>query len=152
MKRTALVLVLGLALAGAAYCGFYFLGSATERGLMESPIPELAWLRKEFNLNDSEFRRISALHAAYRPACEERCRRIAAKNTELKALLDQTNALTPEIEKTLSEAAELRLECQRAMLKHFIEVSKTMPPSQGKRYLVWVEEKTFLPDYGMGMQ
>jgi hypothetical protein len=66
--------------------------------------------------------------------------------------LDQTNALTPEIEKTLSEAAELRLECQRAMLKHFIEVSKTMPPSQGKRYLVWVEEKTFLPDYGMGMQ
>ena len=152
MKRSGLILVLGLALAGAAYCGFYFLGSAAERNLMESPVPELAWLRKEFNLNGAEFKRISELHAAYRPGCEERCRRIAAKNSELKALLAQTNALTLEIEKKLTEAAELRLECQRAMLKHFIEVSKTMPPEQGKRYLVWVEERTFLPDYGMGMK
>src|SRR5437667_6245062 len=102
MKRALLILVLGVALAGAAYCGFYFLGSATERGLMESPVPELAWLRKEFNLNDAEFKRISELHAAYRPGCEERCRRIAAKNAELKVLLDQTNALTTEIEKKLS--------------------------------------------------
>jgi hypothetical protein len=152
MKRTGLILVLGLALAGAAYCGFYFLASATGRGLMESPVPELAWLRKEFNLNDAEFKRISELHAAYRPGCEERCRRISAKTAELKLLLATTNILTPEIEKKLAEASELRLECQKAMLKHFIEVSKTMPPAQGKRYLVWVEERTFLPDYGMGME
>ena len=152
MKRTILILVLGLALAGVAYCGFYFLGSASQRDLMESPAPELTWLKKEFNLSDAEFKRVSQLHAAYRPQCEERCRRIAAKNAELKALLGQTNALTGEIEKKLAEASELRLECQKAMLKHFIEVSQTMPPEQGKRYLAWVEERTFVPDYGMGME
>jgi len=152
MKPAVLILVLGIALAGAAYCGFYFLGSASQRDLMKSPAPELAWLKKEFNLSEKEFSRVSALHAAYRPQCEERCRRIAAKNAELKALLNQTNALTTEVEKKLTEASELRLECQQAMLKHFIEVSQTMPPEQGKRYLAWVEERTFLPDYGMGME
>jgi hypothetical protein len=30
------------------------------------------------------------------------------------------------------------------MLQHFFEVSQTMPPEEGKRYLAWVEEKTFL--------
>jgi len=149
MKRTILIVILGLVMAGASYCGFYFLASAAQRDLMESPTPELAWLRKQFNLSDTEFKRVSELHSAYRPDCEERCRRIAAKNAELKALLGQTNTLTPEIEKKLAEAAQLRLECQRAMLQHFIEVSRTMPPEQGKRYLAWVQERTFLSDYGM---
>jgi len=152
MKRAILIFILGIALAGAAYCGFYFLGSASQRDLTESPAPELMWLKKEFSLNDAEFKRVSALHAAYRPQCEERCRRIAAKNDELRALLGQTNALTAEIEKKLTEASELRLECQKAMLEHFIEVSQTMPPERGKRYLAWVEERTFVPDYGMGME
>jgi hypothetical protein len=70
----------------------------------------------------------------------------------LKALLAQTNSLTPGIEKTLAEASQLRLECQKAMLRHFMEVSQTMPPPQGRRYLAWVEERTFLPDYGMRME
>jgi hypothetical protein len=77
------------------------------------------------------------------------CRRIDAKNAELKDLLAKTNTLTPDIEKKLTEAAELRLECQKAMLKHFLEVSQTMPPEEGKRYLAWVQERTFLPDYAM---
>ncbi len=152
MKRAALIFGLGLILAGAAYCGFYFLGSAPKRDLMESPAPELAWLRTEFHLSEAEFERVSRLHSAYRPHCEERCRRIAAKNAELKALLSQTNGVTAEIEKKLTEASELRLECQKAMLRHFLEVSQTMPPEQGKRYLAWVTEKTLLPDYGMGME
>jgi len=152
MRPAILVLTLGLALAGAAYCGFYFLASAPGRALMDSPTPELAWLKKEFNLTDREFTRISQLHSAYQPKCEEMCSRISAKNAELKELLAQTNALTPEIESKLAEASQLRLECQRSMLKHFIEVGQTMPPQQAKRYLAWVEVRTFLPDYGMKSQ
>ena len=153
MKRTVLILVLGLVLAGAAYCGFYFLGSAPQRELMSTPAPpELAWLKKEFQLSDAEFNRVSQLHAAYRPQCEQRCRLIAAKNAELRALLAQTNVLTSEIEKKMTEASDLRLDCQKAMLKHFIEVSQTMPPAQGKRYLAWVEEMTLWPDSQMGME
>ncbi|HWF03838.1 MAG TPA: periplasmic heavy metal sensor [Candidatus Angelobacter sp.] len=149
MKRSAFILVLGLLLAAGAYYGFYFLSAAPSQGLTESKAPELAWLKKEFNLSDAELARVSELHAAYRPHCVEMCHRIDAKNAELKDLLAKTNTMTPDVEKKLAEAAQLRLECQQAMLRHFMEVSRTMPPDQGRRYLAWVEERTFLPGYGM---
>src|SRR6185369_16273575 len=149
MKRAVVILVLGLFAGAAGYFGCVFFGTASGRNLFHHPTPELAWLKKEFNLSDAEYARISQLHAAYLPACQERCQRIAAKNAELKDLLARTNTLTSEIETKLTDAARLRAECQAAMLKHFYEVSANMPPAQGRRYLAWVQEKTFLSDHGM---
>jgi hypothetical protein len=31
------------------------------------------------------------------------------------------------------------------MLKHFVEVSRTMPPEQGQRYLDWICAQTLAP-------
>ena len=149
MKRLALILIAGLVVATAAYCAVYFKGTARHRDILESQQPELAWLKDEFHLNDADFKRITELHEAYMPHCAEMCRRIDAKNAELKESLSKANTLTPEIETKLNEAAQLRAECQRSMLKHFFEVSHTMPPEQGRRYLEWVQEKTFMPRYGM---
>ena len=64
------------------------------------------------------------------------------RTSELQALLARNNTVTPEIEGKLSEAAQIRADCQAAMLAHFCEVSRTMPPAEGKRYLAWVSEKT----------
>ena len=152
MKRLLLILFAGLAVAAAAYCAVYYTGTARHRELLENKRPELAWLKDEFYLSDAEFKRITELHEAYQPHCVEMCRRIDAKNSELKALLSSTNTLTPDIETKLNETAQLRAECQRSMLKHFFEVSRTMPPEQGRRYLEWVQEKTFMPRYGMTEQ
>src|SRR3989442_291713 len=146
MKRPSVILVAGLAIALLAYFGFYYAGTANYRGLQRGETPELDWLKKEFHLGDNEFARISQMHKAYLAGCMERCRRIDLKNVELKRLLAGTNAMTPEIEKTLAEAAQLRAECQKKMLEHFYAVSRTMPPEQGKRYLAWVQEKTILSD------
>jgi hypothetical protein len=143
MKRTGLILLAGLLLACAAYCGVYYLATAADRNLEQDATPELAWLKKEFNLSDAEFKRISDLHAAYQPRCAEMCKRIAAKHAELQELLAQSGTMTPEIQKNLAESAQIRAECQTAMLAHFFEVSRTMPPAEGKRYLEWVEEKAF---------
>ncbi len=149
MKRALVIALLGLVLAAAGYCASYFLGTASDRKLLNSPAPELAWLKKEFNLNDAEFARLCQLHASYLPHCQEMCRRIEAKNRELKELLAQANAVTPEIERKLAEAGQIRVDCQKAMLQHFYQVSQAMPPAQGKRYLQWIQEKTFLTHYGM---
>jgi hypothetical protein len=149
MKRNIIGLFLGLFLVAAAYCGFYRLAASANGDLARSKTPELAWLKREFKLSDADLARITELHEAYRPHCVEMCRRIDASNTELRELLNKTNTLTPEIEMKLAETAELRGACQKAMLRHFMEVSRTMPPQQGKRYLAWVEERTFLADYGM---
>lgn len=149
MIRSMTILIAGLAVGVAAYVCLYSAGTTSRREMLQNKTPELVWLKKEFNLTDNEFERISRLHEGYLPQCAEMCRRIETKSAELKQLLANTNVLTAEIEAKLAEASQLRLDCQKRMLQHFYEVSRTMRQDQGKRYLAWVQEKTFLPDHGM---
>jgi len=149
MKRGLLILVLGLLAAGAAYGCVYFVCTSPKRSLQRSGRPELAWLKDEFSLSDAEFKRICELHAAYLPQCREMCRKTDAQSVQLQLLLDSATNATPELDTALVEAARLRSECQRMMLRHFFQVSQTMPVDQGRRYLAWVKGKAFLPDYGM---
>jgi hypothetical protein len=151
MKRPWFILTAGLLLAVAAYFGFYYAGTAGSRNSARGEHPELGWLKKEFHLSDSEFSRISQMHEAYLAGCAERCRLIDDKNEHLKELLASTNSITPEIEGALTEAAQLRAECQKKMLQHFYEVSRTMPPEQGRRYLAWVQEQTIMSDSHQAM-
>lgn len=148
MKSTIAVIIGGVLLCAVAFCGFYYWGTASHRDMFQGQTPELAWLKKEFNLSDAEFARISKLHDAYQPHCAEMCRRIDAQGKKLKTLLNSTNTVTPEIETALTESTKLRAECQRDMLQHFFEVSRTMPPAQGRRYLEWISERTFMPSHG----
>ena len=149
MKKGLLILALGLALAAGAYGCVYFFCTSSARNLERSSQPELAWLKEEFKLSDSEFKRISELHAAYLPQCAELCRQVDAQNQRLKALLATNNQVTDEIQAAIAESSRLRGECQSNMLNHFYEVSRTMPPEQGRRYLDWVQERTFLTSEGM---
>ncbi|HWQ93649.1 MAG TPA: periplasmic heavy metal sensor [Clostridia bacterium] len=149
MKKPGLILLLGLLVAVVAFAGFYLVGTAASRDLMREPQPELAWLKKEFKLSDAEFARISALHEAYLPQCAERCRRIEEQNAKLQALLAAAGAVTPEVEQAIAQRARMRADCEAEMLKHFLEVSRTMPPAQGQRYLAWVEQQTFLQGSAM---
>jgi hypothetical protein len=152
VKRAWLILLLGLALAAAAYAGVYYACTAHCRRLEQSQTPELAWLKQEFQIDDAEFARIQQLHDRYQEGCMERCRQIDEKNRHLRHLLASSDQVTPEIAQVLSEAAQLRAECQRQMLQHFYEVSRTMPLAQGRRYLEWVQSRTILPDSHSQMQ
>ena len=149
VKKGVVILLAGLAVAAAAYGCIYLVCTAPARALERSSQPELAWLKQEFNLSDAEFQRISELHAAYLPECAEMCRQIEAQNQRLRALLAATNQMTREIESAIAESARLRGQCQRNMLQHFYEVSRTMPPEERRRYLAWVQERTFLSSEGM---
>jgi hypothetical protein len=142
MRRVWFIVFGGLIAAAIAFAGAWFVGSAPCREMASKSDPELAWLQKEFQIPNSEFGRITKLHNEYSVACMKRCELIDAKNTELERLLASTNLVTPQIERTLQEAAQIRAECQSAMLQHFLEVSRTMPPDQGRRYLTWVINRT----------
>lgn len=149
MRRAAIVLILGVLGAVLGYCAVYFYSTSRPRQILTSDAPELEWLRKEFQIGEAEFRRISELHQAYLPQCEEMCRRIGTKNSEIKQLID-AQAGVDRLEQKLAEAAQLRLQCQTNMLHHFIAVSRQMPPDQGRRYLTWIQERTLF-DGGAGM-
>ena len=145
MKRSWLIIFGGLALAVCAYLCIYFGKTVAERSVERSDRPELAWLQMEFQLTDAQLTRVMELHNAYAPKCDEMCRAIDAKNAEIQKLLAATNVITPEIKKALAQAAEIRAECETAMLDHFYKVAQTMPPEQGKRYLDWVQQQTLKP-------
>jgi hypothetical protein len=146
MRRAWLILVAGLIGACVAYFCSYYAGTAHSHHLESTQEPEMAWLKQEFQLDDAEFLRIKQMHESYLAGCAERCRRIDEKNAELKRLLSLTNQITPQIQAALAESAQLRAQCQKEMLEHFYQVSQTMPPDQGKRYLAWVQDQTILSD------
>lgn len=144
MRRTLLIIACGLLGSVLAYYCFYQTGTARPRALLRSEHPELAWLKAEFNLADAEFKRVSDLHAGYLPQCTERCRQIEELNESLAKLLHSSSEFTPDMDRLLQERSLLYSRCQAEMLKHFFEVSRTMPAEQGKRYLEWVSAHTHL--------
>src|SRR6185437_9969130 len=143
------ILIIGLLLGTAAYGVVYIACTSSCRTLRDSNKPELVWLKEEFQLSDAEFKRVADLHAAYLPECAEMCRKIDAESQRLNQLMAATNQVTPEIDTAIAESARLRAQCQRKMIEHFYEVSRTMPPEQGRRYLAWVQEKTCLSNDSM---
>ena len=145
MKRSWLILLGGLAAAVVAYACIYLHATSGQRSMEQSTQPELTWLKSEYHLSDAQFAQVVQLHDAYYPKCAEMCRRIDDQNARVQKLLATTNIVTPEIKQALAEAARLRVECQSAMMQHFYEVSRAMPPDQAKRYLAWVQSETLLP-------
>lgn len=152
MGRSRLILVAGLVLAVAAYAVLYFSRTSEHRTLHHSGAPELSWLQSQFHLSDDDFARVGRIHEAYLPECARMCARIEAKNQEIKSLVSGTNAVTPALEKALSDAAELRADCHKSMFRYFFKVSQAMPPAEGRRYMQWVQERTLESSHGMADQ
>ena len=141
--RRSLLILLAVLLAGAAIAGTSYL--LARRICLRQLAPagnDLAWLRDEFHLSDTEMQRIRPLHEGYLPKCRENCARIAAKKQELQAALDKAQGMTSEAQQKLAEVAALRAKCQSNMLAHFYEVSRAMPPEQGRRYLAEMQRLT----------
>lgn len=147
MKRLRLILALGGVAALLAYGAGYFWRLHLAGGGTSSALDELRWLKREFRLSDAEFVRVQSLHATYLPHCRAMCAQVEAVNDRLRTMLNATNQVTPEIAQALSEAAQIRARCQGMMFDHFYEVSRAMPPEQGRRYLAWVQQQTLLPTY-----
>jgi hypothetical protein len=147
MNRTRFILLLGLSLGVAGFGLLYTNRTASYREIERTCGPELAWVKREFRLNDADFERIRRLHQAYKPVCAAYCRRVDEKNRELASLMAVSTEVTPPIKTALNDAADLRKECLAQMLKHFYAVSQAMPPEQGRRYLAWVQTETLKPTY-----
>jgi hypothetical protein len=131
--RTVLLGVLIAAmLAGLAYiCTMRFCAR-------QMATDDLSWLRHEFRLSDGEMQRIRRLHEGYLPQCRAMCAKIAAKQAETEKALNKGEAADAK----LTELATLRAQCQAQMLRHFEEVSRAMPPEQGKRYMSKMQKLT----------
>jgi hypothetical protein len=140
MNRSLVILLGALVLGFALFSGSYFAGQRACR--MTRSADDLSWLRDEFHLSDAEMARIQKLHEGYLPKCAEMCDKIAAKKSELEAALNSSTNINQVAQQKLAELAALRAQCQSQMLQHFIEVSQTMPPEPGRRYLAEMQRLT----------
>lgn len=152
MKRSLLILLVGIAGGAASFCGVYFALSSSAKNLERKAQPELAWLKDEFGLTDAAFREVEKLHQDYLPLCRAKCLEIEAQNAALQKLLASATNTTPEIERALRDASRLRAECQSAMLRHFFSVSEAMPRKAARKYLSFVTGKAFLAESDMSEQ
>ena len=142
MNRSLLILLGALALGAALFGGAYAMSRHVCERCMAGSVSDLDWLQKEFHLDAGEMARIQALHEGYLPKCAEMCAKIAAKKSELEAALNSSTNANPVAAQKLAELAALRAQCQAQMLQHFTEVSQTMPPAEGRRYLAEMQRLT----------
>jgi LTXXQ motif family protein len=125
--------ILGFVIARQQYCRTMSKKAASHED--NSRLPELEWFRNELKLTDEQFAKISELHLAYRPTCEDLCMRIMASHKKIKAHVDGGKQVTPELKAALQEHAALHVECQTAMLTHLYQTSACMSQDQAKNYL-----------------
>ena len=139
MNRSLVILLGALVLCAALLGGSYAVSRRVCQNCMAKSVSDLDWLQQEFHLSDAEMARIQKLHEGYLPKCAEMCAQIAAKKSEVETAL---NGSTNTAQQKLAELAALRAQCQAQMLQHFTEVSQTMPPQQGRRYLAEMQRLT----------
>ena len=149
MRRSLFLSVAVMIVAGGVFAAGHFAANRMRVAQAHQQTDELAWLRTEFGLSETELMKVRTLHEAYRPECARMCARIATANRELASVLAAATNVTPAVQGKLTAVATLRAECQAQMLRHFYEVSRSIPPDQGRRYLQVMTQKTYLPDYGM---
>jgi hypothetical protein len=142
MNRSFIILLSALTLCAGIFAASYFAARHVGMICATPATDDLTWLRTEFHLSDAEMARVRELHKGYMPRCAEMCAQIAAKKKEVADALGSGTNVTAEAQKKLTELGELRAKCQAQMLEHFVEVSRAMPPEQGKRYLAEMQKVT----------
>jgi Spy/CpxP family protein refolding chaperone len=145
MKRGAIVLGLAVLLSVAGFLGVRWASLADIHGRPsghdyaqhgpEAQHHELDWLKNEMGATHEQLEKIQALHVAYHPMCEHLTHRLEASHETLDKITASATSVTRDLEAALREHAEIHLECQQAMLKHFYETAACLQPEQARRYL-----------------
>jgi hypothetical protein len=145
VKRGFWMALLALAVAALGSAIYYRTAIAPTAQMLEQRGGELEWLRREFQLSDTQFAAVRQVHEEYAPKCEQMCARIAEANAKADRLIRANRTVTPEIETALKEAATLNEECHRAMLGHVYAVAGHMAPEQASRYVERMRERILEP-------
>ncbi len=138
MKTKAICIL--ILILGAGLATFYL----TRSKRMESAavpyntLPELAWIRTDLGLTESQYAKVADLHVSYSPECVKMCQHIAETREKVEMLAKNSRTLTPEYDAALGELAAVQLKCQRAMLKHIYATAALLDEAQSEKYLEMV--------------
>lgn len=138
MKKPIVILIVAL-IAGFAAFGITRRHSAATKGdTLLDQLPELAWLRTELALSDSQFSKVAELHASYRPVCGEMCERIGKSRARLEAAALKNRTTGSELQQAVADYESVRSDCKMRMLDHLYQTAALMNEEQAGRYLKMV--------------
>jgi hypothetical protein len=139
MKRFLLIVMLGFVAGAMAHIGFY----AFRRPTVENHLTrELAWMQSVFDLNDTQYQSIRALHQRTGPELERLFTVLRTTHEELNRLeevrrtADKVDFLAFHQAKEANRKA--RLQCRTLTLDLVYAVAEVMSPAQRTRYFALV--------------
>jgi hypothetical protein len=149
MKRFFGILVLILLAGWGAWSVSYYTGLRKVQPLVQSDQAQMEWLRQEYHLSDAQFVAIKKLHEDYEPVCVRLCEKVVDSQGKLARLIEANRTVTPDLEAALRECAQVKEECQQAMLGHVYRVSAAMSEEDGRRYVAMMETRVVRPGTGI---
>lgn len=142
MVRSLIIVLGALALGAALFIGSFTLSRNVCQACIAEPPGSLHWLQSQYHLSHEETVRIQKLHNDYLSQCDSMCRIITAKQQEVEATLNNATNVNSVAQEKLDDLAACRAHCQSQMLQYFVNVSRIMPPEEGRRYLADMEKET----------
>jgi len=136
MKRTSLILALGLGAGVAGHVVWFNTQQATPAGSLDT---QLAWMQTDLGLQPDQFARIKALHERLEPrllqlsAEVERLRAEFASFERERIEAGEVDFL--EVARAAAERRTLGRECVASTTQLVSEATREMTPEQRKRYL-----------------
>lgn len=136
MKRTALILTLGLGIGAAGHVLWFNTHRPAPAGSLDT---QLAWMRTDLGLEPEQFERIKALHERLEPRLLELAAEVDRLRAEF-ATFERERVEAGEVDflKVARAAAERRSldrECDASTSQLVAEATRVMTPDQRKRYL-----------------
>ena len=136
MNRTVLSLFLGLAVGLVSHFAYFRVNAPAPTDTLEG---QLAWMKKELRLNDTQFARIQELHQASSPRLRAMAVQVAALQVEFtefekaRQTSDQVDFL--EFARFVETRRHLNRECIDSTRRLVLAAAKVMNPQQRQRYI-----------------
>jgi len=136
MKRAFLTLILGLAAGIGSYSVYFRFNEPIPTDSLEG---QLAWMKSELHLTDSQFSRIQELHQASHPQLQAMAAQVSHMQTEF-AEFEQTRRTADRVDfvefaRFVETRRNLNQACLDSTRRLVLASAEIMNPSQREQYL-----------------
>jgi hypothetical protein len=136
MKRTILALVLGLVAGISAYSLYFRLNEPARTDTLEG---QLAWMKSELQLTDSQFARIRELHRASHPQLQAMAAQVSQMQVEF-AEFEKTRRTSDRVDfvefaRFVETRRSLNQACLDSTRRLVLASAEVMNPTQREQYL-----------------
>lgn len=99
----------------------------------------MAWLQKEYELDEATFEKVTDAHSSYFRECEDRCHELADVNRHFLSQLRENAPHLSDLDAVQVLQESICHECRLAMIDHVHQVSTLMPEEKGRRFIADVQ-------------